>query len=65
MGFNGIGRKRVDTKSVYPLFLFTYHLNTFLFNLQINSALEIILSPLNFSSNCSTKFLSKSTDIHL
>ncbi len=37
----------------------------FFIDLRINSALEIILSPLNFSSNCSIKFLSKSTDIHL
>ena len=51
MGFNGIDRKMADTKSAY--------------HLRINSALEIILSPLNFSSNCSIKFLSKSTDIHL
>ena len=64
MGFNGIDRKMADTKSAYHLFI---HLSSkyFFIDLRINSALEIILSPLNFSSNCSIKFLSKSTDIHL
>ena len=57
--------ERWQTQKVPTIFFIHLSSKYFFIDLRINSALEIILSHLNFSSNCSIKFLSKSTDIHL
>lgn len=56
MGFNGIDRKMADTK-VPTIFFIHLSSKYFFIDLRINSALEIILSPLNFSQTVQLNFI--------